>query len=179
MTPSQLQGAFKQQVQAQMPAEPKTTQQSQVRQNPNNESPQPQQTSPEEMAQAKKNVANSLLKVALEHLTDKDADLQKYAAQISNQIDLLHQQGISLDAKQWIQMAKALAERAIAEEISAERVAKVIEPVLAGIPGKYRAMLKMIAPEAATNQLFQLFEVEANKPVKKLVTKVLESIKNG
>ena len=137
--------------------------------------PQPQLT-PE---QVKAQIADGLKNLAIQVLTDKNANLAKYANAVQQQLAINKKNGITLDAGQWVLIAKALSEKAVKEEINAERVAKVIEPALAGLPDSYRFMLSAIDANAAAKQLFNAFNIEASAAVKQVVVKVLQALKNS
>ncbi len=138
-----------------------------------------QPTQKEQMAQVKQHLSQQLIHAALEVLTDKNANLEAYATEVQSQLALLRQQGITLDAEQWVQMAKVLGERAAEREITPDRVAKVIEPALAGLPQQTRMMLSIISPQAAAEKLFSMFNIEASPAVKGIVVKVLDVLKNS
>lgn len=139
---------------------------------------EPTQATPDQIEAVKKEVADQLTNAALSVLTSENADFKKYASYVKDQLHLLRENGIPLDGKAWVQMAKVLAERAVEENITADKVAKVIEPALEGVKS-YGFMLKMMDPKTATDQLFNQFGIEAEKPVKNLVTKVLQALKKS
>jgi hypothetical protein len=127
----------------------------------------------------KAQIADGLKNLAIQVLTDKNANLAKYATAVQQQMAINKQNGITLDAGQWVLMAKALSEKAVKEEINPDRVAAVIEPALAGVPKMYRGMLKALDAEPAANMLFNSFNIKASPAVKKVVVKVLEALKNS
>lgn len=192
VTPQQLQAAVIEQAKAKQQAENaaetqqasenteenEEIQDSEETADPEAQNPQPPALNEEQKMAFKNSVSAKLLDTALMVLSDKNADLQKYAQFVRDQMAIMNQSGVSLDAKQWVEMAKALAERAIDEKITAERVAKVIRPVLDGVKG-YAFMLKMVSADKATEQLFNQFNIEANEQVKKLVTKVLKAVQQS
>jgi hypothetical protein len=126
----------------------------------------------------KQHIINGLQNLALETLTADHPNLKQYTAAVQNQLAINKQQGIQLDAGQWVQMAKMLAEKAVKEQISPRKVASVIDPALEGIPMTYRMMLKALDPSAAADQLFRMFNIQAAPPVKQVVVNVLKVIKN-
>lgn len=128
--------------------------------------------------QVKNELGSRILNAGLSVLMDKNANLKAYKAQVESQLALLRQQGITLDAAQWVQMAQMLANKAVEEQINADRVAHVIEPVLSGIPKQYRFMLKAINSKAAAEQLFSAFDLDASPAVKKVVVNVFDVLKN-
>lgn len=133
---------------------------------------------PEDMPKAKAQVKEALLNSAMEALTNKNVNLGHYAEAVRRQIQISKQQGIELDAKQWIQMAKVLAEHAVDREVTPDRVAKVISPVLDGVK-KYSFFLQSMEPKGATNALFNYFNIETSEAVKNLVAKTLQAIKQS
>lgn len=186
VTPEQLQAAALQQMKENQPEKPETDvihdkNEENGQEQPETSNPQHeplQKATPEQIEAVKKEVADQLTNAALNVLTSESADFQKYASYVKDQIAILRQNGIPLDAKAWVQMAKILAERAVEENITAEKVAKVIKPALEGVKS-YGYMLKMMDPQSATDQLFKQFGIEADKPVKNLVAKVLQALKQS
>jgi predicted RNase H-like nuclease (RuvC/YqgF family) len=175
---NQLQEAVQNAQQGQKPNNPETPEQAESRENPDSQPENLKKIPPEQMQEAKNQVKQALLNSAMQALTDKNVNLGHYADAVRRQIQVSKQQGIELDAKEWIKMAKVLAEHALDREVTAERVAKVISPVLDGVK-KYSFFLQSMEPKGATNALFNYFNIEASEPVKKLVAKVLEAIKQS
>jgi hypothetical protein len=148
--------------------------------------PQPQTASPSSddlppnvptPDQMKQQFIQGVKSAALEALTANNEQLKKYSTALQQQLALNEQQGVTLNAGEWVNLAKMLAEKAVKEEINPGRVAKVIEPVLAGIPKKYKFMLKTIDPGQAAKMLFQAFSIDASPAVEKVVSEVLEILK--
>lgn len=174
-TPQQLQAAIQQQAKAQKsekqpdpePDEPEQTEKSE-----NN----PQITHEEQVMQAKEQIKSNLLQNALKTLSNSEINIQEYAQFAQAQIAVMQQNNLRLDAQAWVEMARVLAQKAVEENISVERVAEVIKPLLDGVKG-YAFMLKALDPEKATDTLFKQFNVEASDEIKNLVSKVLQIIK--
>lgn len=138
----------------------------------------PQQTQQVDMAQVKQQIGEKLIQYALSAMINSDTDLSEYARQVKQQISLLKQQGITLDAEMWVQMAKVLAEQAIEKQITADRVAKIVQPVVEGVSGKVR-MFRMVSPEKATRELFNQFNIDATDRVRQLVTEVIAGLQQS
>lgn len=190
-TQQQLQAAIKQQAQATRPNPQNGQQATQApKMNVNTgdkpaensgepENPQTkQQPTPKTKEQVKQEFVQGLKNAAEAALIDQNANLQKYANAVRQQMALNKQHGIKLDAGQWVEMAKMLANKAVEENVSSRRVAKVIEPVLSGVPKQYRMMLGMFDPQAAATKLFETFNIEASPQVKGVVVEVLTELKN-
>jgi hypothetical protein len=183
-TPQQLQSAFNHAANAQnsenpQPQKPENSQNQEfeTRQNAENQQQTAKELTPEQMEEVKSQIRQSLIERALHVLTNPNANFQEYAMNVQQQLALNRANGIQLDAGTWIQMAKVLSEKAIEKEITAERVAKVIEPVLGGAK-KYSFFLNMMDSKQITEKLFNQFNIEANEQVKALVVKVFDALKN-
>ena len=136
------------------------------------------QLSTEQLASVKEQIKDGLLNAAIQALTNQNANLGDYAQTVRQQIAINQEAGVQLDAKQWVQMANVIAEKAIEKEITPERVGAVIRPALDNVD-KGKSMLQHLPPAAATNMLFDFFKIEASEPVKKLVTQVLAGFKQN
>jgi|AntDeeMinimDraft_5_1070356.scaffolds.fasta_scaffold05940_3 hypothetical protein len=159
---------------------------SEARNNPENDSPeleasqsQPEpQTQEEQQMEAKQQIADHLKEMALNTLMG-NIEYAEYAEAVRKQLVLNKQHGIQLDAKQWVEMAKMLSEKAIQKELEAPQVAKIIEPALDMLPQKARMMISLIQPKAAANQLFQMYNINVSGSVKNLVIDVLDELLNA
>jgi hypothetical protein len=138
-----------------------------------------QPISPQQIAQIKERFLQGLKDTAFEALTADNQHLKQYAHVVRSQMGLFKEQGITVDTQQWIQLTKMLANKAVNEEISPGRVAKVVNPLLANVPPQYRTMLTLLDSAKAANILFQSFNIEASPQVKGVVVKVLEVLKNN
>jgi hypothetical protein len=72
----------------------------------------------------KKKFIEGLKTASLEALTADNKQLQKYTTALQQQLAINEQQGIKLDASEWVNMAKMLGEKAVKEEISPDRVTR-------------------------------------------------------
>ncbi len=139
----------------------------------------PQPISPQQMAQIKQQFLQGLKNAAFEALTADNDHLKQYATVVRNQMALFKEQGVNVDTQQWIQLTKMLANKAASEEISPQRVATVVNPLLSNVPSQYRSMLALLDSAKAATMLFRSFNIEASPQVKDIVTKVLDIIKNN
>lgn len=177
-TPQQLQAAIKQQAQEQA-EKTENHPEAEHLEDPEGTIQNPEQlTHEEQVMQAKEQIKQNLLDNALKTLSNSDISIQEYAEFARAQIAIMRQNNLSLDVQAWIEMARTLAKKAIEKNIPVQRVADIIKPLLDGVKG-YAFMLKALNPEMATDQLFNQFNVEASDDVKKLVSKVLEIIKQS
>ncbi|WP_409029432.1 hypothetical protein [Gracilimonas sediminicola] len=179
-TPQQIQEAVKQQAQAQKAENSQNSENQETSDDVihDSETNPTELTHEEQLMQAKEEIKQNLLDNALKTLANSDINIQEFAEFARAQIAIMRENNLSLDAQAWIEMARTLAQTAIEKNISVERVANIIKPLLDGVKG-YGFMLKAMNPEMATEQLFNQFNVEASDEVKKLVSKVLEIIKQS
>lgn len=142
-------------------------------------SPQPE-TNPHEAQpnlMNKQQLAGHLQKAAMDALVNENANLKDYAQLTRQQLAIHRQNGVSLDGGEWLRIAQMLAGKAVEKQISAERIATVISPVLGNISQKWLMVFKMVDADKAADMLFQAFNIQAPGKVRKKIVEVLDIIK--
>jgi len=178
-TPQQIQAAIQQRINEESQSE-EIEQSEQADEDilSNTDTQEPQLTQEQQLMKAKSDIKSNLLDNALKTVQNADIPISEYAKFARDQIAIMNEMGLTLEAKDWIEMAKALAEKALKENVSAKRVADVIQPLLDGVKG-YAFMLKAVSPKKATETLFNQFNVEATDEIKELVSEVLGIIQKS
>ena len=101
---------------------------------------------------------------------------EKYGKWVQGQIAFMQANNIQIDRGQWVRLAYALAEHAIENEISADRIAKLLDPLLDQF-AQARQMLGILGPEKATDALAAMAGVELPRSVRHVIVETLTYLK--
>ncbi|MCH8494030.1 MAG: hypothetical protein LAT57_00165 [Balneolales bacterium] len=139
---------------------------------------QQQKPSPDQiMQQAFQNFANTIIENAVSAMVAKASpDSSAIAEMVGKQLTILAQQGVQPGAREWMMIAEQVATQAIERKVTPQRVALVIEPLIANL-NQAKTVLKYMPAKEATNMLFSTFQINPPDPVRALIVNVLEVFK--
>ncbi len=102
---------------------------------------------------------------------------EKYSRWVAGQIQFMQANGIKLGKEEWINLAYGLAEYAVQHNVTADKIAKLLDPLL-GQLGQARQMLKILGPEKAADALATMAGVEISGPIRHIVVETLTYLNN-
>ncbi|MEX0662102.1 MAG: hypothetical protein WEA58_04055 [Balneolaceae bacterium] len=152
---------------------------SQARENPGNLSgaPDNQQNKQELALQIMQKFVNVVFKCAAEALTEENPDYKQVAGFVQQQVQSVQSQGLTIDPQNWVNLAKSLVQFAIQNNISSEKLANVVSPLLENV-GQAKSALNVMPVNVVISTLDGMYNLNLAAQEKDVLKDILNIFKN-
>lgn len=139
--------------------------------------PSAAQPNPDPMQNALQQFYNTIIQGAMDAMTAQNApSTKKLAKFVSDQLSILAQSGVAPSARDWTMIATHLATEAVRLNVTPERVAQVISPMLDNLEAA-KTTLRYVPADTAADLLFKAIGFEPAAPIRQLIISVLTVFK--
>jgi hypothetical protein len=142
------------------------------------EQEEPMNTATQETGQAiAQQVVNAIYQKGIEQITAENPAFETVAPFVNQQLEMFTSQGFEFPAENWINIAKALVQYSVQNNVKTERLAGVIEPLVSNIPIAVKT-LQTSPVKPAVMMLKNVFDLTLNDQETSVLVDVLTIFKN-